>query len=175
MAVPRGVLPLLRASYRRAPTHPPAPLLPLPDEELYKDVEGGLEYAAGALAALAKQRGGVPLDDPALLAPLLLFWDGTCLLFAGRAKPSGWVAQMLKAAKAFTPQARAAAAASVADDVASGPMRSAALLWGPLKPVAIKPLFETADVVADEQQQGGDSGQQPATDAASRGGKRQRR
>lgn len=71
-----------------------------------------------------------------------------CQLYAGRAKPSGWVALLLKVAKLFTPTAREAAAAAEAP--ASEPMRKAQPLWGPLKPVALRPVLELADVGAGE-------------------------
>lgn len=60
-------------------------------------MEGVLgEVVRDGLAALAKQSPGGVLDDPALLAPLLLLWDGVCWLFSGKAKPSGWVALLMK-------------------------------------------------------------------------------
>jgi hypothetical protein len=76
--------------------------------------------------------------------PLLRLWDGVCQLFAGKAKPSAWVALLLKMALLFDPAAREAAAA--AEEPRSQAMRKAQEMWGPLKPVAIKPLFESADV-----------------------------
>ena len=131
-----------------APALPPAPAMPPADEQLYKDIEAVLdECFKDGLTALAKaQPGGAPLQDPALLQPLLLLWDGICSLFAGRAKPSSWVAHLMRVAKLFTPEAREAAAAAVAEHVSSGPMLTARPLWRELKPVPLKPLFESADV-----------------------------
>lgn len=141
------------------------PLLPPPaDEQLHNDVEGVLEEVCrDGLLALAKSQPGGQISDPAPLASLLLLWDGVCQLFAGKAKPSGWVALVLKAAKLFSPEAREAAAAAVEGRISSGPMVAARQLWRDLKPVPLKPLFESADVT------GGDSG--PGARAA----KRQRR
>jgi hypothetical protein len=97
------------------------------------------------LSALAKQRGG-QLADPTPFTLLLLLWEGVCHLYAGRAKPSNWVALLLKAAKLFSPEAREAAAAAVDGRVISGPMQAARQLWRALKPVQVQPLFESADV-----------------------------
>eukprot|EP00887_Chlorella_sp_A99_P006571 scaffold3.g6571.t1 len=138
------------------------------------DVEGVLEYCCDGLKALQQYRpltqqqqleqqdgagrggagtggkagGGAaaapPLADPSLLLPLLRLWDGACCLFAGRPKPSGWVALVLKTAKLFTPEARAEAATALAPT--SAPVQAAARLWEALKPAALRPLFETADV-----------------------------
>ncbi len=67
------------------------------DDQLHKDVEGVLEEVVrDGLTALAKRSPGGQLEAPALLAPLLLLWDGVCWLFSGKAKPSGWVALLLK-------------------------------------------------------------------------------
>ena len=108
------------------------------------------------LTALAKaQPGGAPLADPTLLQPLLLLWDGICVLFAGRAKPSGWVGLLMRVAKLFTTEAREAAAAAVAPHVSSGPMLAARLLWRELKAVPLKPLFESADVGGSGSSTGG--------------------
>lgn len=54
------------------------------------------EVVRDGLTALAKRSPGGQLEDPALLAPVLLLWDGVCWLFSGKAKPSGWVALLLK-------------------------------------------------------------------------------
>ena len=127
---------------------PPATCLLPADEQLYKDIEAVLdECFKDGLTALAKaQPGGALLDDPALLQPMLLLWDGICSLFAGRAKPSGWVGILMRVAKLFSPEAREAAAAAVEQHVSSGPMLAARPLWRDLKAVPLKPLFESADV-----------------------------
>ncbi|GAB4822004.1 hypothetical protein N2152v2_009050 [Parachlorella kessleri] len=125
---------------------------PAVDEQLYKDVEGALEFCLDGLTAAAaavKSSGsssgnGAALTDPTLLQPLLRLWDGICQLFTGKAKPGAWVALLLKAAKLFSPAAREAAAA--AQQPRSEPMRSAQALWGPLKPAALRPVLESADV-----------------------------
>lgn len=51
---------------------------------------------------------------------------------------------LLKAAKLFSSGARAAAAEGLVP--ASAPMRDAARLWAALRPSALRPVFETADV-----------------------------
>lgn len=102
-------------------------------------------YATAAAAILSPTilLPGSPHLPPAA-QPVLRLWDGACLLFNGKPKPSGWVGLMLKLAKLFTPQAREAAAA--AEEPRSEPMRKAQGLWTALKPVALRPLFESADV-----------------------------
>lgn len=52
----------------------------------------------------------------------------------------------VQVARLFTPDAREAAAAAVECSVSSGPMLAARSLWRDLKPVPLKPLFESADV-----------------------------
>ena len=47
-----------------------------------------------------------------LLVPVLELWDGVCCLFAAAKKPSGWLAQLLRALKLFPEEARALAASS---------------------------------------------------------------
>ena len=151
------------------------------DEQLYKDVESVLAecFLAGltGLAAQEQQQrrdgsGGAtaaqPLCDPALLVPLLLLWDGICHLFAGRPKPSGWVAMVLKGAKLFSTEAREAAAAAVEGQVTSQPMAAAQRLWRDLKPAQLKPLFESADVG------GGGSGGSVEEEGGRRAAKRRR-
>jgi menin len=130
------------------------------DEQLFKDVgEGTLESLVDGLTLHSKLLlGGQPIDDATLLAMLLAFWDGICVLFAGRPKPGAWVALVLRAARLFTPEARALAA--VISTARSMPMKQARLLWRALKPAVLRPLFESADV-----EEGGERG----------GGKRQRR
>ena len=139
----------------------PLPPMPSPlhaDEQLYKDVESVLgECFLAGLIALAQQQQQLdgsgataePLCDPDLLVPLLLLWDGICHLFAGRPKPSGWVATVLRAAKLFSAEAREAAAAAVEGRVTSQPLVAAQRLWRDLKSAQLKPLFEMADVVGD--------------------------
>jgi hypothetical protein len=134
------------------------------DEQLFKDIEGVLEEVVrDGVAALAKREAGGQLADHRAVASLLLLWDGVCKLFAGKAKPSGWVALLMKTAKLFSPDAREAAAAAVEGAVSSGPMLAARHLWRELKPTPLRPLFESADVVIAESATG------------ERGGKRQRR
>lgn len=53
------------------------------DDQLVRDVSGALESLQDGIAALAKHEGGEPLQDPALLSPLLELWDGVCCWFAG--------------------------------------------------------------------------------------------
>ena len=117
------------------------------------------------LAELAKRQPGSQLSDPALLQPLLVLWDGVCHLFAGKAKPSGWVALLMRAARLFSPETREAAAAGVEGRVTSGPMQAARHLWRDLKPVPLKPLFESADVTGGG---GGGGGSGPGQRAAKR-------
>ena len=104
------------------------------------------EVARDGLTAMSKHGGGTPLTDPALLVPLLRLWDGVCWLYSGRAKPSAWVALLLRLAKLFSPEAREAAAAAAEPWVSSGPMLAARPLWRDLKPVPLRPLLESADV-----------------------------
>ena len=116
------------------------------DDQLYKDVgEGTLEACADALAAYSKRRlGGKAIDDSLLLGPVLTLFDGICLLFAGKPKPTAWVAIVLRCGKLFTPEARLAAAEAAT--ARSEPMQRARPLWGALKPAVLRPLFESADV-----------------------------
>lgn len=95
---------------------------------------------------LTAMASGGQICDPAPLTALLLLWDGVCHLFSGKAKPSGWVALLLKAAKLFSAQTRVAAAEAVRGRVSSSPMAAASPLWGELKAAQLRPLFETADV-----------------------------
>lgn len=118
-------------------------LAPVADEQLLKDVEGGLEYCGGGLVALHRRAGGL-LADASLLEPLLRLFDGCCALFEGRPKPGAWVKLLLQAAKLFTPEARGTAAAGL--QPRSGPMRAAQPLWEGLKPAQLRPLFEMSDV-----------------------------
>ncbi|KAL4859226.1 Acyl-coenzyme A oxidase [Chlorella vulgaris] len=135
---------------------------PATDEQLHKDIEGVLEEVfRDGLTAMAS---GGQICDPAPLTFLLLLWDGVCQLFSGKAKPSGWVALLVKAAKLFSAQTRVAAAEAVRGRVSSSPMVAASPLWGELKAVQLRPLFETADVLDF-----GSGGQNERT------GKRQRR
>jgi hypothetical protein len=118
------------------------------DDQLYKDVgEGVLESLTDGLHAYAKAHAlqGAPLlEDASLLAPLLTLWDGVCVLFTGRAKPAAWLGLVLRAARLFSPAARGAAAAAAT--ARAEPMRAARPLWAALKPAALRPLFEAADV-----------------------------
>ena len=75
---------------------------------------------------------------------MLRLWDGISVYYTGKAKPGGWVSLLLKLAKLFNPATREAAAAGLAP--ASEAMRKAQGLWGQLKPVAIRPVLEAADV-----------------------------
>lgn len=113
------------------------------DEELYKDVgEGTLEYLCDGLRDLVGS--DAPTDDSSLLTPLLTYWDGVCVLFSGRSKPVAWMTMVLKAAKLFTPKARASSAKAA---LSRGmPMKKAQRLWEALKPSVIRPLFEAPDV-----------------------------
>ncbi len=102
------------------------------------------------------------------LVACLELWDGACWLMRGRAKPPHWLAALLKAVKSFKPETRVEAAAlaevccilmkicsdicstralrNFVGQVTSEVMSRAQHLWGPLKPQAIKPIFEAADV-----------------------------
>ena len=118
------------------------------DDQLFKDVEGVLEEVfRDGLTALAKRTPGAPLADPRLFQPLLQLWDGVCHLYSGRAKPQAWVALLLRLAKLFSPEARAAAAAAAAPALTSGPMCKVQGLWRELKPAeTLRQQFEAADV-----------------------------
>lgn len=145
---------------------PTLPALPA-DDQLFKDIEGVLEEVCrDGLTALAKRQPGGQLDQPHahLFCSLLLLWDGVCQLFAGKAKPQAWVALLLRLAKLFTPDARAAAAEEAAPLLSSGPMARVQPMWRELKPEAtIRQLFESADV---EGSSGGGGG--PGERAAKR-------
>ena len=146
---------------------PPArPSLCCADEQLFKDVEGVLEEVCrDGLTALAKRQPGGQLDHShaPLLRSLLLLWDGVCQLFAGKAKPQAWVALLLRLAKLFTPDARAAAAEQAAPLLASGPMMRVQPMWRELKPEAtIRQLFESADVEGGSSAAGGGPGERAA-------------
>lgn len=111
-----------------------------------------LEYCVEGLTILHKEyRDGQPLDDPSLLEPLLTLWDGMCVLFAARLKPTAWIRMVLKGAKVFTPDARDAAASASGAQRRSLSMQKAVNLWRELKPVALTPLFEGADVGEGQQ------------------------
>ena len=120
------------------------------------------EVCRDGLAELAKRQPGGALADPGLLARLLGLWDGICHLFAGRAKPSSWTSLLLKCAKLFTPEARAAAAeaAAAAGHASSGPMqRVSPAMWRDLKPLAaLQQQLEAADVAAGGGAGGADEG-----------------
>jgi hypothetical protein len=68
-------------------------------------VEGILESAVEAVLWAQPS-----VHVSATLVPLLELWDGVCCLFLGRAKPAPWVNLIMRAAKAFTPEQRGAAA-----------------------------------------------------------------
>ena len=120
-------------------THPGPPA----DDQLYTDIEGVLETLAEGLRRQAG-RSAEKLADPTLLTPLLRLCDGLCIMFEGRSKPAGWVALLLRSAKLFSPEARAAAAELAG--ARSGPMRRARPLWAALAQQTLRPLFESADV-----------------------------
>lgn len=77
------------------------------DEQLHKDVEGVIELATSTLSLYAKQR----TPPHAWLTAMLELFDACCWFLKGRAKPSNWVACVLKAAKLFDGPTRGRAAA----------------------------------------------------------------
>ena len=113
------------------------------DEQLYKDIEGVLEQSCD-MFKWQHQQSQQLIGHTQQLISMLEFWDGICHMYTGRAKPSHWIAHVLKALKLFTVEARASAASNA--DTGSGVMSRAQELWVDLKAPRIRALFETADV-----------------------------
>ena len=113
------------------------------DEQLYKDIEGVLEQACD-MFKWRHQHYKQLITQPEQLTCLLEFWDGVCHLYTGKAKPSHWVANLLKTLKLFTPFAREQAVSKA--DISSAVMTKASVWWEELKAPRLKALFETADV-----------------------------
>ncbi len=112
------------------------------DEQLYKDLEGVLEQSCD-MFRWRYQQAKQPITHTDQLTSLLECWDGICHLYSGKAKPSHWVADLLKTLKLFTAEARILAASAA--EISSAVMTNANPLWAELKAPRIKALFETAD------------------------------
>ena len=74
------------------------------DEQLVKDVEGVLEDSC----ALVK--GTAVSGQTDALRNVMMLWDGICCYFEGRPKPSSWIDQLMRAAKACSAATRQSAA-----------------------------------------------------------------
>ena len=72
------------------------------DEQLYKDIEGVLEQYCQMLKCLHHDEHMWGQVGHTWLGALVELWDGVCWLFQGKAKPSNWLEQLLKAAKLFS-------------------------------------------------------------------------
>lgn len=116
------------------------------DEQLYKDIEGVLEQACDMFKWRHMHQKQL-ITRPEQLTSLLEFWDGVCHLFTGRAKPSHWVANLLRALKLFTASTREQAVSKA--ETTSAVMTKASVLWEDLKAPRLKALFETIDVADD--------------------------
>lgn len=113
------------------------------DEQLYKDLEGVLEQSFD-MFKWQHQQSKQLLTQTQQLICLLELWDGVCHLYAGKTKPLHWTAQLLKALKLFTAEAREHAANHA--ETSSALMGKAKCLWQELKAPKIKALFESADI-----------------------------
>lgn len=113
------------------------------DEQLYKDIEGVLEQSCD-MFKWQHQHSKQLISQTQQLTCLLEFWDGVCHMYTGKAKPSHWIAILLKVLKWFTVEARGSAA-SIAE-TSSDVMSRAQELWAELKAPRIRAAFETADV-----------------------------
>ena len=113
------------------------------DEQLYKDIEGVLEQSCDMFKRQHQQAKQL-IGQSEQLSCMLEYWDGICHMYTGKAKPSHWIAQLLKALKFFTCEARASAASNAA--TSSDVMSRAQELWADLKAPRIRAVFETADV-----------------------------
>ena len=127
------------------------------DEQLYKDVEGVLEQSCD-MFRWRHQHLKQAVIQPDQLTGLFEFWDGVCHLYIGKAKPTHWVARLLKCLKLFTPEARLQAVSRA--DTTSEVMTRAKSMWTELRTPRIKALFETIDVAdvngtASKRQRGG--------------------
>lgn len=115
------------------------------DEQLLKDIEGVFESCAEGLTRCVKATRALSVvEQTELLTPLLTFWDGICMLFRGRPKPGGLVTLLFRTLALFDSEGRQSA--GLAASQRSGPMQTAARMWGGLKKTHMKPLFETADL-----------------------------
>ena len=113
------------------------------DEQLYKDIEGVLEQSCD-MFKWQHQQSQQLIEHTQQLTCMLEYWDGICHMYTGKAKPSHWIAHVLKALKWFTVEARTTAASNA--DTSSGVMNRAQDLWADLKAPRIKAIFDTADV-----------------------------
>ena len=113
------------------------------DEQLYKDIEGVLEQSCD-MFKWQHQQSQQLIGHTQQLTCMLEYWDGICHMYTGKAKPSHWIAQVLKTLKLFTVEARASAASNA--DTSSDVMSRAQELWADLKAPRIRALFEIADV-----------------------------
>lgn len=113
------------------------------DEQLYKDIEGVLEQSCD-MFKWQYQHSQQPICQTQQLSCLFECWDGICHMYMDKAKPSHWIAQLLKALKWFTPDARATAASNAVTH--SDLMNRTQALWAELKSPRIRALFEIADV-----------------------------